>query len=68
MERQPGDDTPAVEGEILENVTADVAPSKQRKPYHKPEFVCEAVFETMALSCGKMTSTQQQCRGNARSS
>jgi len=43
------------------------APS-QRKPYRKPDFVCEAVFETMALACGKIQPTVQQCKFNHRNS
>jgi hypothetical protein len=33
---------------------------ENRKPYRKPEFRYERVFETMALVCGK-TGTQGQC-------
>jgi hypothetical protein len=32
-----------------------------RKPYQKPEVRHERVFETMALSCGKVGSTQAAC-------
>jgi hypothetical protein len=32
-----------------------------KKPYEKPAFRHERVFETMALSCGKMASTQSGC-------
>jgi hypothetical protein len=39
-----------------------------RKLYHKPDFVFERAFETMALSCGKISRTQQQCKFNAKSS
>lgn len=38
-----------------------------KKPYQKPEFRSERVFETMALSCGKV-ATQFQCRRRRRSS
>jgi hypothetical protein len=31
-----------------------------KKPYHKPEFRFERVFETMALACAK-TGTQGGC-------
>ena len=31
-----------------------------KKPYHKPEFRFERVFETMALACAK-TGTQGTC-------
>lgn len=32
-----------------------------RKPYQKPAIRYERVFETMALACGKVSSTQAQC-------
>lgn len=34
-----------------------------KKPYTKPTFRDERVFETMALTCGKVQATQFQCRG-----
>jgi hypothetical protein len=39
-----------------------------KKPYHKPEFRYERVFETMALSCGKVSPTEFQCRFNRKTS
>lgn len=39
-----------------------------KKPYQKPEFRHERVFETMALSCGKVSPTEFQCRFNRKSS
>jgi hypothetical protein len=39
-----------------------------KKPYVKPEFRHEKVFETMALSCGKVGTTQAQCKSNRRMS
>ncbi len=42
-------------------------PGKAKRPYQKPAFRHERVFETTALVCGKM-STQDQCRFNARNS
>jgi hypothetical protein len=33
-----------------------------KKPYRKPTYRFERVFETMALSCGKISVTQFQCR------
>jgi len=32
-----------------------------KKPYQKPEVRHERVFETMALSCGKVQTTQGSC-------
>lgn len=46
--------------------SAEHAPA--RRAYCKPAFRHESVFETMALSCGKMNSTQAQCRTNLRNS
>jgi len=42
--------------------------STVRKPYHKPEFRFERVFETRALSCGKINAIQGQCANNRKSS
>ena len=38
-----------------------------KKPYQKPAFRYEQVFETMALACGKVNATQSQCRFNQKS-
>ena len=40
--------------------TAQGTPRK-RRAYMKPAFKHERVFETMALSCGKITSTGGPC-------
>jgi hypothetical protein len=39
-----------------------------KRPYVKPAFRHEQVFETMALACGKISSTQASCRVNRRNS
>ncbi|PYP39760.1 MAG: hypothetical protein DMD48_05490 [Gemmatimonadetes bacterium] len=39
-----------------------------KRPYQKPAFRCEQVFETMALSCGKISPTQAQCKFNKKNS
>ena len=39
-----------------------------RKPYLKPAFRHEQVFETMALACGKVKTTQSACRVNRKNS
>jgi hypothetical protein len=39
-----------------------------KKPYHKPEFRFEPVFETRALTCGKVSPTQSSCLHNRKSS
>ena len=53
------------------------APEKSRKPekklpvkkaYTKPTFQREKVFETMALACGKLSSTGVSCLHNKKNS
>jgi hypothetical protein len=51
----------------------DSEPSKQpeerpvtKKAYHPPSFRFERVFETKALACGKVGSTQLQCHSNMK--
>jgi len=39
-----------------------------KKKYQKPAFRYERVFETMALSCGKISKVENQCKFNPRSS
>ena len=39
-----------------------------KAPYVKPAFRHEKVFETMALSCGKISATQQQCKSSTKKS
>ncbi|HUV69740.1 MAG TPA: hypothetical protein VMW15_08780 [Terracidiphilus sp.] len=39
-----------------------------KKPYQKPEVRHERVFETMALSCGKVQTTQSSCQFNRKNS
>jgi hypothetical protein len=48
--------------------TATAAREELKKPYQKPSFQHERIFETMALTCGKMSSTQAQCHFNRKSS
>jgi hypothetical protein len=42
--------------------------SSAKKPYSKPEFRFERVFETTALACGKTSGVQAQCRTFRKSS
>ena len=51
-----------------EKPPAQPAANKTRKPYRKPAFVHERAFETMALSCGKVNASQQQCKFNRKNS
>jgi hypothetical protein len=39
-----------------------------KKPYAKPDFRYERVFETLALACGKLHGNQGQCRFNRKRS
>jgi hypothetical protein len=41
---------------------------KKKRPYIKPAFQHERVFETNALSCGKVSGTQETCRNNRKAS
>jgi len=43
-------------------------PRHAKKPYGKPSFRYERVFETMALSCGKVSPVEFQCRFNRKNS
>jgi hypothetical protein len=48
--------------------TSDIASAKPKRPYVRPDFQHEKVFETLALTCGKLGPTQAQCRFNRRTS
>lgn len=48
--------------------TRQATSAKSKRPYVKPAFQHEKVFETMALACGKLGPTQAQCRFNRRNS
>jgi hypothetical protein len=52
--------------QCADNPQATTRPGK--KPYTKPDFKFERVFETMALSCGKTNPVQAQCRFNRKKS
>jgi hypothetical protein len=50
---------------------AEQRPDKEetgKRAYEKPEFRYEVVFETLALSCGKISPVQAQCRFNSKNS
>ena len=49
------------------DVPAD-AQARTRKPYEKPAFVKEQLFETMALACGKANVTIAQCKAVKKNS
>ena len=48
--------------------TGGSAEATKKRPYVKPSFEYERVFETMALACGKLSPTQSQCRFNRKNS
>jgi hypothetical protein len=54
--------------EKVDEKNAGKTPPTTKKPYQKPSFRYERVFETMALSCGKVHPTQFQCRFNRKNS
>jgi hypothetical protein len=39
-----------------------------RMPYEKPAYHHESVFETSALTCGKIQNTQGNCHANRKNS
>jgi hypothetical protein len=43
-------------------------PTTRKKPYVKPSVRHERVFETAALSCGKVQTTQGACHANRKNS
>ena len=45
--------------------SADAKPPA-KKPYVKPEVRHERAFETMALTCGKVQTTQSGCHQNRK--
>jgi len=53
-----------MEKETTERTPGSAGPA--RRPYQKPAFQHERVFETMALSCGKVNPTQGGCSSNRK--
>jgi hypothetical protein len=43
-------------------------PVAEKKPYVKPAFRYEKVFETQALTCGKTPNSSMQCNSNPKTS
>ncbi len=41
---------------------------RSKRPYHKPALRYERVFETRALTCGKVQTTQASCAHNRKTS
>jgi hypothetical protein len=50
------------------DLDSSAKPQPQRKPYRKPEFFHELVFESTALACGKINATEMSCRYSRRTS
>jgi hypothetical protein len=42
--------------------------TRTKKPYNKPALRYERVFETSALTCGKVQTTQSGCHQNRKTS
>jgi hypothetical protein len=42
--------------------TGPASPNPRKRPYVKPSFRFEGVFETTALACGKANPNQGQCK------
>jgi hypothetical protein len=47
---------------------AGESPRTPKKQYQDPAFRHERVFETMALSCGKISGTEFQCHFHRKAS
>jgi len=57
------------EGNAIQCAGEEVATgSEVRKPYRKPTFRFEQVFETMALQCGKIAGTSAACNASKMTS
>jgi len=63
---KPGPDAPLDGTPRLGVTPTDIPPRK--RPYEKPSFRFEGVFETSALACGKLNPTQGQCRSSRKTS
>lgn len=50
------------------NQSSTETQASAKRPYEKPEFRFESVFETRALSCGKISATNGTCQFNKKSS
>ena len=55
-------DTMNSEDRTAKELSATEGRSLAKKPYQKPEFRSERVFETTALACGKVSPSEANCR------
>jgi hypothetical protein len=53
---------------LAQNQGSPGSSTKSKRPYAKPAFQHEKVFETMALACGKIAPTQGSCHFNRKNS
>jgi hypothetical protein len=56
------------EARKIQQDATGAASDRPKKAYQKPCFEHERVFETMALTCGKVSPTQRQCHFNRKNS
>jgi hypothetical protein len=69
-----GDKPPTGSPNMTDNRTPREKPQhpdstgKGKKPYQKPAFRYERVFETLALSCGKIGSSAPNCQFSRKTS
>jgi hypothetical protein len=61
-------ETGGVPSEMKAIAPGESKPTRGRKPYQKPAFRFERVFETMALSCGKIDPTFGHCQHRSSAS
>jgi hypothetical protein len=55
-------------GQKQRMASAEDANRKEKRAYVKPEVRHERVFETMALTCGKVQTTQSGCHSQRKTS
>jgi hypothetical protein len=48
--------------------SGNACPPNEKKPYRKPTYRFEKVFETMALACGKVNPVMRTCTFNRHNS
>lgn len=53
---------------IVNDEANPTGPEPTKKPYQKPTLRFERVFETRALTCGKVQQTQGSCAHNRKTS
>jgi hypothetical protein len=62
------EDTMHESAEIIRDASTLGRDGTLKKTYQKPAFRQERLFETNALSCGKVHSTQAGCHSNRKNS